>query len=355
MLNSVSRSMAGIKPPDISKRLTHILTVVPELTILLLFIAAAYVVMGVFSKVEGTDVMSSSSVWLVVVGSFIVSTAIAVFAVLAGIGGGVIFTPLMMGFTSIDTLVIRSTGLVVAMFSGLISTGPFMRKGLCNVKLIVYGAVPITVGAAIGANIAIVAQESMGATGDALVRLLLGLIIAGCCVLFIKGGGKYEYPDTNREDRLGQKLGFNFSYFEESLGKDVTWQSQRVLTGGLLLLAVGFMGGFFGLGGGWALTPVLNMVMGTPLKVSAASSGVLLAISDGTAAWKYLNYGALIAVFAAPWMLGQIVGGIIGAHALTRIRVSMIRYLIIFILGFAAFKLVERGIEGFTGLGIPYI
>ena len=44
---------------------------------------------------------------------------------------------------------------------------------------------------------------------------------------------------------------------------------------------VGFMGGFFGLGGGWALTPLLNVLMGTPLKVAAASSGVLLAISDG--------------------------------------------------------------------------
>jgi len=328
---------------------------VPELSVLILFIAAAYILMGVFSKVEGTDVLGSSTIWLIVFGSFVISTAIAVFAVLAGIGGGVVYTPLMLAFTSIDTLVIRSTGLMVAMFSGLISTGPFMRRGLSSIKLIVYSAVPITVGALIGARGAIYLAETMGTTGDALVRLLLGVIIALCCILFVKGGKKYEFPETTGQDWLGKKLGFKFSYWEESLEKEISWRSQRVLLGGLLLLCVGLMGGFFGLGGGWAITPVYNIVMATPLKVSAASSGILLAISDGTAAWQYLKYGALIVVFAAPWMLGQVVGGIMGAHILCKIRVSIIRYLIIFILGFTAIKLLARGIEEFTGFGIPFL
>ena len=52
-------------------------------------------------------------------------------------------TPLMLAFTSIDTLIIRSTGLVVAMFSGLVATGPFMRKGLADIKLVFLGALPI--------------------------------------------------------------------------------------------------------------------------------------------------------------------------------------------------------------------
>lgn len=337
------------------KKALSLITAVPELTVLILFAAAAYTIMGVFSQVESTESLSANSVWLIVFGSFIVSTAIAVFAVLAGIGGGVVFTPLMLGFTSIDTLVIRATGLVVAMFSGLISSGPFMKKGLANIRLVVYGAIPITVGASIGAALAIVLHEAMGSTGDALVRLSLGGIIAFCCYVFITKGSKIEFPDATGTDRLGTKLGFNFSYFEESMGKEIHWKTQNVLLGGMLLLGVGLLGGFFGLGGGWALTPVLNIVMATPLKVSAASSGVLLAIADSTAAWRYVTYGSLIAVFAAPWMLGQVVGGIIGAHVLTRLRVGFIRYLLIFILGFSALRLVTRGIEGLAGIEIPVI
>ena len=84
---------------------------------------------------------------------------------IAGIGGGVIYTPLMLGFTSIDSLVIRSTGLIVAMFSGLISTGPFMRKGLSPIKLVSFGAAPICLGAIVGSTAAIAIQDAMGETG----------------------------------------------------------------------------------------------------------------------------------------------------------------------------------------------
>ena len=43
----------------------------------------------------------------------------------------------------------RSTGLVVAMFSGLVPSGPFMRKGLVDIRLLFYCAIPIIIGAAV--------------------------------------------------------------------------------------------------------------------------------------------------------------------------------------------------------------
>ncbi|MFC1924348.1 sulfite exporter TauE/SafE family protein [Chloroflexota bacterium] len=341
--------------PWLGTKIRSAITAAPELTLIVFFVIAAYIAMGVFSKVEGTEVLSSTSIWMVLSVSFILSTAIAVFAVMAGIGGGIIFTPVMLGFTSIDSLVIRSTGLVVAMFSGLISTGPFMRKGLSNIRLVVYGAVPVCLGATIGALGAIAMKESMAEKGDALVNLMLGLIIAFACFVFIKGGAKYEFPEAKHEDKLGKKLGFSFSYWEESLGKEISWRNQRVLMGGLLLLGVGVIGGFFGLGGGWALTPILNMVMATPLKVAAASSGVLLAMSDGTAAWQYIKYGSLIPVFAAPWLLGQVVGGAIGAQLLAKARVTLIRYFVITVLALAGTKLLIKAVEQLAGIDIPIL
>ena len=359
MVNGVAGPPAGVSRPGIlsvlGSKVAAIFKAAPELALLSLFIIAAYVAMQVFSKIEGTEVLSATSIWAVLVASFILSTAIAIFAVIAGIGGGVIYTPLMLGFTSIDTLVIRSTGLVVAMFSGLISTGPFMRKGLSPMKLVAFGAAPICLGALIGSTAAIMLEDSMGETGDSLVRLLLGIVMVGVAVIFIKGGAKYEYPELKKDDKLATKLGFNFSYWEESLGKEIHWRNRRIITAGILLLLVGLMGGFFGLGGGWALTPLLNIVMGTPLKVAAASSGVLLAISDGTAAWGYIKTGAMIPVFVAPWLLGQVVGGVIGAHLLSRIRVSIIRYFVISVLVFAAVKLLIRAIEELAGIDVPVL
>ena len=44
------------------------------------------------------------------------------------------------------------------------------------------------------------------------------------------------------------------------------------------------MAGMFGLGAGWANVPVLNLLMGAPLKISVATSKFLLAITDTSAA-----------------------------------------------------------------------
>lgn len=122
---------------------------IPELTILIILSIAAYVIMGMFSEVSGTEMLTPLAAWGIVVGSFLLSFIIAIVAVLGGVGGGVIFTPVMLGFTSVDTLLVCSTGLVVAMLSGLVSSGPFMRKGLADICLVFYCAIPIIIGAAV--------------------------------------------------------------------------------------------------------------------------------------------------------------------------------------------------------------
>jgi len=332
-----------------------LVTSVPELSILILLIVGGYLVMGFASKVQGTEILSPTDIWLIIVGSFLISTAIAILAVIGGIGGGVIFTPIMLGFTSLDSLVIRATGLVVAMFSGLISTGPFMRSKLANIKVVIYCGFPITVGAILGSVAAIRLHNALGLVGDGIVRLSLGMLMIIIAYFLFTGGGKTEYPEPKHIDAFSAKMRLNGSYWEESLGKVVNYHLVRAVPGGIMFIFLGFIAGFFGLGGGAFLTGTLNLVMMAPVKVAAACSGVLLAISNATAIWTYITYGALIAVFAAPWMLGQVVGGILGAHLLISIRASFVRKVLIAILLISCIKLVLRGIEEIFGIDIPII
>jgi uncharacterized membrane protein YfcA len=328
---------------------------IPELTILIIITIVAYAIMGAFSQISGTEVLSPGAVWSIIAISLGLSILIAIVAVLGGVGGGVLFTPLMLGFTSMDTLLIRSTGLVVAMFSGLVSSGPFMRKGLADIRVVFYCAVPIIVGGYLGAQSAIELAHKMGDTGDALVRLLLGAILIFIALMFVLGGSRMDYPVPKRIDRLSEWLHLKSSYYEESLKKTVHYQPVRPVIGIFLFLIVGYTGGFFGLGGGWAVVPVLNMVMAVPLKVAAASSGVLLAMGNAAAIWPYIIGGSLIAVFAAPWMIGQVIGGILGAHILASINASFVRNILIVLLFLTSLKLLARGIEGLTGINIPLL
>ena len=327
----------------------------PELHILVACTVGCYLFLEIFVVSNPLEsLFGLSGVDLIFI-SFFISFLIAIISVIAGVGGGVIFTPIMLAFTSIDTLIIRSTGLVVAMFSGLIASGPFMRKGLADIKLVFLGAVPILFGGFVGSLSAITLSEHFGATGDALVRLFLGVILGLIAMIFIVGGASTEYPEHPKKSPLATRLKLRHMYWEDTLQKPIRYDVHNIKTAVFLLAAVGFTGGFFGLGGGWAVVPVLNLVMSVPLKVSAATSGVLLAMGNSAAIWPYINAGAMIGVLAAPWMLGQIIGGIVGAHALAGIKASYVRKLLIVMLFLTSIKLGVRGFEGLFGINIPLL
>ena len=66
------------------------LFIVPELTVLIILIILSYLIMGVFSQVESTEVLSSNFILGISIGSFLISTFVAIVAVIAGVGGGVV-------------------------------------------------------------------------------------------------------------------------------------------------------------------------------------------------------------------------------------------------------------------------
>ena len=332
----------------ISKRL-------PELQLLILCTIGCYIFLELFVASAALDGLFGFTGVDIIFISFLLSFFVAIISVIAGVGGGVIFTPLMLAFTSVDTLIIRSTGLVVAMFSGLVASGPFMRKGLADIKLVFLGALPILVGGFVGSMAAVSLSQHLGETGDSIVRIALGLLLAAIALVFIVGGASTEYPEHGQRSKLATKLKLRHMYWEDTLQKPVKYNVHNVKIAVFLLFAVGFTGGFFGLGGGWAVVPVLNLVMSVPLKVSAATSGVLLAMGNSAAIWPYINVGALIGVVAAPWMLGQIIGGIVGAHVLSGIKAAFVRKLLIVMLFLTSLKLLSRGIEGLFNISIPFI
>ncbi len=274
----------------------------------------------------------------------VISIFIGIVAVLAGVGGGVIFTPLMMGFTPIDGLIIRGTGLFVAMAGALVAARPFLRRGLANIRLLYFAAVPYSASAVTGALLAVYIKQTMGVTGEAFVRLSLGSLVILIAMLFIFAGGRIEYPEIRKVDRFTQRVGLAMSYWEESLGSVVQYQVTRSWLGLILFSGVGLISGLFGLGAGWAMVPVLNLVMMAPLKVAAASSKVLIGIGDTAAIWPYVMQGTIFPLFAVPCMIGLIVGTIIGAKIMIRVKAGFVRYLIIGIMVISGLRLVQQSL-----------
>ncbi len=324
-----------------------------EIAIMLILIVVGYIAMGMISSGIDTpdEGMSAGAITLILAGFFLLSFVIALIAVIAGIGGGVIFTPIMLAFTDVNSLIVRATGLIVAMFSGLVSTGPFMKRGLANLRLCILLAASYGIGAFVGATGALIMADSMGESGEAIIRLALGGIVICIAGYFVWGGTKMEWPEVKSVDAFTKRLGIPLPYYEESMGKVVTYQVTRALAGMGAIMFVGVLSGFFGMGGGWAAVPAMNMVMCVPLKVAAACSGVLLGMGDCIAVWPYLLKGAIIPLFAAPWLVGQVLGGITGAHLLIKIKAGFVRFILIGLLFFTSFALITKGLTKLDVIG----
>jgi uncharacterized membrane protein YfcA len=297
--------------------------------------------------------MSAFSVSAWVSGFFFISLVIGFVGTLAGIGGGVLWSPIAMAFTPMDSLIIRASGLVVAMFNALVATGPLARTGLCNMRLGLFLMIPLGVGAFSGAQGAIYVAKAFGATGEGVIRIILALIIFGLFLYFLLGGKKMEYPEVKKEDRFTAFFKLHLPYYEPSEGKVVDYKLQRGLLLWIAVFFVGLIGGFFGMGGGWAVVPALNVIMGCPLKVAAAVSMTGLGMGSCVSVWPYFLAGAMIPIVIAPLLAGQVVGGVLGAQVLIGMRAAFVRFILIGALLFTSFGLFTKGLELLGLLALP--
>ncbi len=267
----------------------------------------------------------------------VVTFFMGIVAVLGGVGGGVLFVPIIGGFFPFHLDFVRGAGLLVAL-SGALAAGPgLLRKGLADLRL----AIPV---ALIASSCAIAGAVIGLALPTRVVQVALGVTILGIVAIMLMAR-KSEYPEVPRADDLSTALRISGIYREASSGQDINWKIHRTPHGLASFVVIGVMAGMFGLGAGWANVPVLNLLMGAPLKVSVATSKFLLSITDTSAAWIYMNSGAVLPILVAPSIIGIMLGSIVGVRILARTRPAAIRSIVIVLLLFASLRALLKGLE----------
>ncbi len=276
--------------------------------------------------------------WVWPLALFVACFLIGIVAVPAGIGGGTLFVPLIGGFFPFHLDFVRGAGLLVALASALAAAPVLLRSGLASLRL----ALPL----ALLASASSIGGAMLGlALPAAIVQTALGVIVLGIVVLMLSSK-KSEFPQVPAADRLSAALHMNGVFIDGASGRQVDWQVHRTPLGLVLFLLIGVLAGMFGIGAGWANVPALNLLMGAPLKISAGSSGLVLSLVDSSAAWVYLNRGAVLPMIAVPSVIGMMLGARIGARLLDVLKGSVIRRLVIALLLFAGVRALLKG----TGL-----
>lgn len=284
---------------------------------------------------ETLQAVSTMPWWFWPLALFVTCFLIGIVAVPAGIGGGILFVPIVGGFFPFHLDFVRGAGLLVALASALAAGPMLLRGGLASLKL----ALPL----ALLASISSIAGAMIGlALPASTVQMALGVIVLGIVVLMFTAG-KSEVPQVARPDALSTALGIHGVFTDGATGRRIDWQVHRTPLGLVVFTGIGMLAGVFGIGAGWANVPALNLLMGVPLKVSAGTSGLVLSLVDSAAAWVYINRGAVLAIIAVPSVVGMMLGARIGARLLHVLKGSVIRKMVIGLLLFAGIRAFLKG------------
>jgi uncharacterized protein len=273
--------------------------------------------------------------WIWPLALFALTFAMGVVAVLAGVGGGVLFVPIVGAFFPFHLDFVRAAGLLIALTSALSAAPSLLGNGLASLRL----AMPL---ALIGSVTSIIGALVGLALPTDVVQIALGLAVLGIALLMWRAG-RSEHPEVPRPDALGAALGMHGIYHDPAPGRDVAWQVHRTPAAFAAFAAIGLLAGMFGLGAGWANVPAFNLLMGVPLKLSVGTSGFLLSVVDTSAAWIYLNRGAVLPMLVVPSLIGVMLGAKVGARLLRVSPASVVRGIVLAVLLVAGSRALLKG------------
>ncbi|MBU0676649.1 MAG: sulfite exporter TauE/SafE family protein [Verrucomicrobia bacterium] len=267
---------------------------------------------------------------------FFVSLLVGIVAVPAGVGGAVLFVPIVGSLFPFDLDFVRSTGLLIALTSSVSASPPLIRANMANLRLAMPPALMASIFSILGAMIGLALPGQVMQISFGAIILVIGIL------LFLAKNS--EYPNVPVAGGLAKKLGIAGSYNEASTGEQIDWKAWRAGRGCLTFSFIGFIAGMFGIGAGWANVPVLNLLMGAPFKVAVASGIFVTSVAGTSAVWVYLGSGAVLPIIALPSILGMLIGARIGVQVLAKGRPRAIRMVVAGVLLLAGLRSLTRGL-----------
>jgi uncharacterized protein len=273
--------------------------------------------------------------WIWPIALFAITFLMGIVAVLAGVGGGVLFVPIVGAFFPFHLDFVRAAGLMIALTSALSAAPTLLANGLASLRLALPLALVGSVTSVLGALIGLALPTDV-------VQIALGLTILAIALLMWRAG-RADHPEVPRPDPLGAALGMHGVYHDPALGREVTWQVHRTPVALFVFGGIGLLAGMFGLGAGWANVPALNLLMGAPLKLAVGTSGFVLSVVDTSAAWVYLNRGAVLPMIVVPSLIGVILGAKIGARLLRITPSHVVKKIVLTVLVVAGGRALLKG------------
>lgn len=257
---------------------------------------------------------------------------------LTGLGGGVVVIPVLtLGF-GVDFHYAIGAALVASIATSSGSGSAYVKEGITNIRLGMFLEIATTIGAVVGAIIAVWLNNSTIA------------IIYGCVLILT--AAMQQRRKSDHDGVVGSDLARRLKLFgtwPQRDGSMKAYQLRGVGGGFSVMLLAGMLSGILGIGSGVLKVIAMDGIMKVPFKVSTTTSNFMMGVTACASAVVYIQRGNIVPGIACPVLIGVLFGALTGARLLKKLDVSLLRQIFCIAILLVAFNMIWQGWTGQLG------
>ncbi len=265
---------------------------------------------------------------VILIGLIVMGIIAGTLGALFGLGGGIIFVPVLMivfGLAPTEAVAISLIGIIAGSVG---ASTIFVDKGLSNVRLGLLLEITTAAGAIIGAFVATLLEEW-------ILMVIFSIIVYISAYRMFRTTEKVVEP-TSTDGR------FSFEYNDEATGENIPYEIQNIKGGMALCTVAGMISSMTGVGGGMVKVPLMNIYMHVPMKAASATSSYMIGITAFSGAITYFLGGQVLLEYAAGVAIGAFLGALVGTTITRRLNARHLRkYFSVFVFFMATIVLLR--------------
>ena len=258
-----------------------------------------------------------------------------------GVGGGIFLVPYL---TLMPALRLPLPQAIATSLVGVIATSSgaasvYVRDRLTNLRLGMFLEVATTLGAIVGALVAVYVNP-------VFLFIAFGGVVAGAAayMLHTKEGARDRAGSPEEETGLAARLRLSSMYFDPEDRAVYRYRVTRPMAGFAASAVAGGVSGLLGVGGGFIKVPAMNVMMRVPMKVAIATSNFMIGVTAAASALIYYSRGLVDPSVASMVIVGVFLGTLLGTRILVRVPAREIRVVFAVLLIGVSVAMIAKGV-----------
>lgn len=241
--------------------------------------------------------------------------AAGLFGSLLGLGGGVLIVPLLTLVFGLDLREAVGVSLVSVIMTSSVAAGVYLERHVADLRLGMRLELFTALGALIGGSIAFLIDERF-------LALLFAVLLAYVAISMLRS--RASGPAA------------------ASAEMSTSYEVRNLPLGVVGATGAGVLSALLGVGGGIVKVPLMHLGMGVPLRVSTATSNLMVGITAAASAVIYVIHGEVDPYIAGPTAIGVFLGASAGSRIAHRVDLRVLRFLFVAVLLYTAVQMLLR-------------